>query len=148
MRKNNEDGPALICIPDINGFTRFMAENEIAFSRKIVPPLLRTIVNANFLNMTVGEIEGDAVVFYRFGLLPTLGDVVNQCVLIHKNFNEQLALLTAQYAEDFQKHESSSRLSLKIIVHAAEITSTHIEGFPKLIGEDMVVVHKLLKNSV
>jgi len=35
-----------------------------------------------------------------------------------------------------------------VVVHAANIISTHIEGITKLIGEDMVVVHKLLKNSV
>ena len=29
MNTITEDGPALICIPDITGFTRFMAETKI-----------------------------------------------------------------------------------------------------------------------
>jgi hypothetical protein len=33
-------------------------------------------------------------------------------------------------------------------VHAAEMVSTEINGHTKLIGEDMVVAHKLLKNSI
>ena len=148
MNKSTEDGPALICIPDITGFTRFMAENDIEFSRKIIPQLLRNIVNSNSLKLTVGEIEGDAVVFYRFGTLPSLKELVEQCKMFYLNFNDQLKTLMDEFADDFQKNASSNRLSLKVIVHAAEMTSTHIEGFPKLIGRDVVLVHKLLKNNV
>jgi hypothetical protein len=144
----NEDGNALILIPDITGFTRFMAENDIEFSRKIIPPLLRNIVNSNMLNLKVGEIEGDAVVFYRFGTLPHFKALADQCTAFYVNFNEQLKALMLQYADDFNKYVSSNRLSLKVVAHSALMTSTHIEGFPKLIGEDMVVVHKLLKNSI
>jgi len=148
MNDTMENGNALICIPDITGFTRFMAETDIEFSRKIIPPLLRSIVSSNNLNMVVGEIEGDAVVFYRFGAIPTLNDLLEQCLTFYTNFNEQLKTLMTDHADDFAKHISSNRLSLKVVVHAADITSTHIEGITKLIGEDMVVVHKLLKNSI
>ena len=125
-----------------------MAENDIEFSRKIIPPLIRTIINSNNLKMSVGEIEGDAVVFYRFGSLPTLNDLVTQCHEFYTKFNEQLFTLLEEYGDDFQKRISSNKLSLKVVVHAANIFSTQIEGITKLIGEDMVLVHKLLKNSV
>lgn len=144
----DENGPALICIPDITGFTRFMAENSIEFSRKIIPPLLRNIVNSNSLNFKVGEIEGDAVLFYRFGELPGLKELSEQCKTFYLNFTSQLKELMAEHADDFHKNNSSNRLSLKIVLHVAEITSTKIANIPKLIGEDVVVVHKLLKNSV
>src|SRR5688572_29971922 len=124
---SNENGLALLCIPDITGFTRFMAENEIEFSRKIIPPLLRTIVGANTLSMTVGEIEGDAVVFYRFGMLPTMSELLIQCIEFHNKFNEQLKVLMDEHADDFHKAVSSEKLSLKVVCHAADITSTHIE---------------------
>jgi hypothetical protein len=148
MKQNNEDGPALICIPDITGFTRFMAETDLEFSRKIIPPLLRCLVASNTLAMNVGEVEGDAILFYRFGALPTLHELTEQCKKFYNDFNEQLELLKKQFPDNFAKYISSNKLSLKIIVHAAEMTSTHIEGMIKLIGEDVVVVHKLLKNSV
>src|ERR1041384_6869644 len=108
MDSSSENGPALICIPDITGFTRFMAENDIEFSRKIIPPLLRNIVNSNFLKLTVGEIEGDAVVFYRFGTLPSLKELVEQCKMFYLNFNEQLKTLMNDFADDFQKNASSN----------------------------------------
>lgn len=148
MNTSSDEGQALICIPDITGFTRFMAENNIEFSRKIIPPLLRNIVSSNTLGLKVGEVEGDAVLFYRFGALPSLNELIEQCKNFYFNFNEQLKSLQNEFADDFQKDVSSNRLSLKIIVHAAVMTSTFIEGITKLIGEDVVVVHKLLKNSI
>jgi hypothetical protein len=148
MKEIKEDGPALICIPDITGFTRFMAETDLEFSRKIIPPLLRCLVAANTLSLSVGEVEGDAILFYRFGELPSLKELAEQCKKFYADFNSQLESLKKQFPEDFEKYVSSTKLSLKIVLHAAEMTSTHIEGMIKLIGEDVVVVHKLLKNSV
>lgn len=148
MKEKNEDGPALICIPDMTGFTRFMAESDLAFSRKIIPSLLRSLVASNTLNMSVGEVEGDAILFYRFGALPSLSELTAQCKKFYDDFNTQLESLKKQFPTDFAKYISTNKLSLKIVLHAADMTSTHIEGMIKLIGEDVVVVHKLLKNSV
>ena len=148
MKLTTEDGPALICIPDITGFTRFMAETDLEFSRKIIPPLLRCLVTSNTLSLSVGEIEGDAILFYRFGALPSMKEIVGQCKKFYADFVIQLESLKKEFPEDFAKYISTNKLSLKIIVHAAEMTSTHIEGLIKLIGEDVVAVHKLLKNSV
>jgi hypothetical protein len=148
MKVAKEDGPALICIPDITGFTRFMAETDLEFSRKIIPPLLRCLVTSNILSLSVGEIEGDAILFYRFGTLPSMKELVEQCKKFYADFVIQLESLKKDFAEDFAKYVSTNKLSLKIILHAAEMTSTHIEGMIKLIGEDVVTVHKLLKNSV
>jgi len=148
MKASTEDGPALICIPDISGFTRFMAETNLEFSRKIIPPLLRCLVSSNTLAFNVGEIEGDAILFYRFGDLPSLLELVEQCKKFYLDFISQLESLKKEFPNDFAKYISSNKLSLKIIMHAAEMTSTHIEGMVKLIGEDVVTVHKLLKNKV
>src|SRR3982751_6811027 len=148
MITSTEDGPALICIPDITGFTRFMAETNLEFSKKIIPPLLRNLVSSNILNLKVGEVEGDAILFYRYGALPSFKELVDQCKNFYIKFNEQLESLKIEFPGDFAKYISANKLALKIIVHAAEMTSTHIEGLIKLIGEDLVVVHKLLKNSV
>lgn len=148
MKISNEDGPALICIPDITGFTRFMVETNLEFSRKIIPPLLRNIVTSNTLNLKVGEVEGDAILFYRFGALPSFKELVDQCKNFYINFTQQLESLKNEFPDQFAKYTSSNKLALKIILHAAEMTSTYIEGMIKLIGEDVVAVHKLLKNSI
>src|SRR5678816_2802822 len=113
MNKSTNENPAIMCIPDISGFTRFMAENEIEFSKKMIPGLLRSLVDSNTLNLKVGEIEGDAVVFYRFGALPSLQEIAGQCKALYVNFNEQLIKLMRKHADDLHENTSSNRLSLK-----------------------------------
>jgi hypothetical protein len=140
--------PALICIPDMTGFTRFMSETSIDFSRKVIPPLLQTIINSNVLGLKLSEIEGDAILFYRTGEMPTLKELVEQCKMFYVDFGHRLNLLKMQHADDYKKHISSSRLGLKIIVHYGEVSPTPIGDRIKLFGEDVITAHKLLKNSV
>jgi hypothetical protein len=37
---------------------------------------------------------------------------------------------------------------LKVIVHEAEAVMTRLHGFEKLAGEDVIITHRLLKNSI
>lgn len=132
----------------MTGFTQFMSETDIDFSRKVIPPLLQTIVNSNVLNLKLSEIEGDAVLFYRTGTLPSLQELAEQCKMFYVDFGHRLQLLKQQHADDYKKHVSSSRLGLKIIVHYGEISLSPIGDRIKLFGEDVITAHRLLKNSV
>jgi hypothetical protein len=60
----------LIFIPDISGFTRFVNEVEIDHSRHIIQELLEVIINSNKIGLEVSEIEGDAILFYKYGDSP------------------------------------------------------------------------------
>ena len=62
----------LIFIPDISGFSRFVTRTEIDHSRLIVQELLETLIEANEIGLEVSEIEGDAILFYRYGDAPPL----------------------------------------------------------------------------
>ena len=57
----------LLFIPDISGFTRFVNEVEIGHSRFIIQQLLEVLIKANDFGLEISEIEGDAILFYRFG---------------------------------------------------------------------------------
>ena len=57
-------------IPDISGFTRFVNETEIDHSRLIIQELLEILINSNQIGLEVSEIEGDAILFYKFGESP------------------------------------------------------------------------------
>ena len=68
----------LLFIPDISGFTRFVNETEIDHSRLIIQELLEILINANRLGLEISEIEGDAILFYKFGSPPELKDLYEQ----------------------------------------------------------------------
>ncbi len=72
------ENKSLIFIPDISGFTKFVNATEIEHSNIIISSLLENIINRNQLNLKVSEIEGDAVLFYRFGTPPKVKEVIDQ----------------------------------------------------------------------
>jgi hypothetical protein len=43
---------------------------------------------------------------------------------------------------------SAQDLRLKVVIHAGEVAIEHIHGFDKLFGMDVILAHRLLKNSV
>jgi hypothetical protein len=68
----------LLFMPDISGFTNFVHQTEADHSRFIIQELLETLINSNKLQLNVSEIEGDAILFYRFGDLPSLTELYDQ----------------------------------------------------------------------
>jgi hypothetical protein len=80
----------LFFIPDLGGFTKFVAETEIQHSQHIVKELLEILVDANILGMKVSEFEGDAVLFYRTGAPPPLEDIVKQARKMYLDFHSRL----------------------------------------------------------
>ncbi|WP_299334146.1 DUF2652 domain-containing protein [uncultured Psychroserpens sp.] len=144
-----EKEPILICIPDISGFTQFMSETNSDFSSKIIPSLLNKIIYANDIGLRVSEIEGDAVLFYKRGLLPSLKALINQCKAFYTQFYEQLEFLAEKYDTNKDSNKIPNTLGLKIILHYGEgVDAVQIGKHIKLMGEDVVIAHKLLKNSI
>ena len=66
FKKKKMENRGLLFIPDISGFTRFVNEVEIEHSRFIIQQLLETLIRANDSNLQISEIEGDAILFYKF----------------------------------------------------------------------------------
>ncbi|WP_316819316.1 DUF2652 domain-containing protein [Pedobacter nyackensis] len=138
----------LLFIPDISGFTRFVTESEINHSRIIIQELLELLINANQIGLEVSEIEGDAILFYKFGEPPALNELYKQVekmfCLFHKNI---MAYDRRKYCQ-CKACTSTASLSLKVITHYGEFTEYHVKNFSKLIGKDVIVAHQLLKNDI
>lgn len=145
MSNSLDSAPAMIYIPDMNGFTGYISKTDIKVTKKVIPALLETILSANELNMKMVEIQGDAVLFYRIGEPPTPGELVAQSKKIFLAFSRKLEELSAQYPENSIYLPES--LGIKIVSHYGKIGITKIRGFTKLIGQDVIIAHRLLKNS-
>lgn len=144
-----DTGPTLICIPDISGFTRFMGEIDFELSTKIIPSLLNKIIYSNEIGLKISEIEGDAVLFYRSGELPTLKDLIDQCIYFYTEFYNQMDVLRSKNNGHQGADKIPELLGLKIILHfGEEVGLVPIGKNIKLMGEDIIVAHRLLKNTI
>jgi hypothetical protein len=138
----------LLFIPDISGFTRFVNSIEIEHSRMIIQELLEVIVGANKIGLEISEIEGDAVLFYKYGDSPDLKEIYNQVETMFRDFHR--SLMSYDYRKFCQctACQSAIELSLKVITHYGEFTDYQVQQFKKLIGKDIIVAHQLLKNDI
>lgn len=137
----------LLFIPDISGFTNFVNATEINHSRHIISELLEIIINSDQNKMTVSEIEGDAVLFYK-DQVPTAKDLLQQCEATFKNFHAHLKRYNTERICRCGACETASELSLKFIVHAGKVEKINVKGHQKLHGSDVILAHRLMKNSI
>lgn len=140
--------PALIVIPDISGFTAYMSNADLAHSQVKIAQLLETILDNNYLNLSLSEIEGDAILFYDFNHALKPDQVIEQCKLMFKSFHKKL--------DEFNNEENCQcgsckvlqQLSLKFVIHYGNLGSVMVKDYCKLFGLDLITAHRLLKNNI
>jgi hypothetical protein len=142
------ENKGLLFIPDISGFSRFVTETEIGHSRLIIQELLEILINSNDLGLEISEIEGDAILFYKFGEPPALEDLYRQVEKMFCAFHRNLMAYEQHRYCQCRACISAKELTLKVITHYGEFTGYHIKNFNKLIGKDLIVAHQLLKNDI
>src|SRR3954470_24016821 len=142
------ENKGLIFIPDISGFSRFVTETEIEHSRLIIQELLEALINANETGLQISEIEGDAILFYKFGERPSLETLCRQVEKMFCTFHTSLLSYHFRRYCQCAACTSSIELTLKVITHYGEFASYTVKNFRKLIGKDIIVAHQLLKNDI
>ncbi len=90
MEDRLTDKNALIFIPDISGFTKFVNSTEIDHSQHIIEELIEVLLDVNEIDLKVSEIEGDAILFYKFGKAPDPAEIARQSKSFFLNFHNYL----------------------------------------------------------
>ena len=143
-----EPEPSLIFIPDITGFTKFVQSTATRHSQHIISELLETLLDSNHLGLDIAELEGDAIVFYKYAQMPSLDALLFQAKRMFENFHQQLQKYAASGVCHCGSQKTPFDLSLKIIIHRGQLGFTTVKQYRKPHGFDMIVAHKLLKNSI
>ena len=142
------ENQGLLFIPDISGFTRFVNEIEIGHSRHIIQQLLEVLINANETGLEISEIEGDAILFYKFGAPLELAALYKQVERMFCAFHRHLIAYDHRKICQCRACVSAIDLTLKVITHYGEFTTYQVKNFHKLIGKDVILAHQLLKNDI
>lgn len=145
---NNKSAPALIFIPDISGYTKFVNTTEILHAKHILEELLEVLMEANEIDMELSEIEGDALLFYRKGKPPTVSEMMNQVQNMYTKFHEYLKQLDSHRICSCGACSSANNLEIKFVTHYGEVAENHVKDRFVLFGKEVIVAHRLLKNEV
>ena len=139
---------ALLLIPDISGFTKFVNNNDIKHSSHVISELLEVIIDQNTLGLKVAGIEGDAIMFYREGPCPGLDEVISQCRKMFLAFHQHLNSYKLDRVCHCGASISDLDLTLKFVVHYGNLAVSKIHNYLHVIGSDVILTHRLLKNNI
>jgi hypothetical protein len=144
MPENN----STILIPDISGFTEFMSTTELTHSSHAINMLIDAMLAAVDEDYEVSEIEGDAVLLIKKGPAPSKKEVINTCLKIFNAFHFKRKLMQQLSVCPCGACQAIINLSVKFVAHYGPLAEIRVGRFVKQSGVDMIVAHRLLKNSI
>ena len=143
---------ALLLIADIGGYTEYMQfhRSVLGHAEAATSRMLEKVVDAA-RDFDLIEIEGDAAFLSREidGLdgPATLATVTQAAVAMHRAFHEQRRLVELNMCPCGSCTQTSG-LKLKFVAHVGEVATQTIKRRRKLVGMNVIYVHRLLKNPV
>jgi len=146
----------VLILADISGYTRFMLANQtaLAHAQMVITKLLEEIIREVEIPLEVKEIEGDAVFLYAVKPEDGAGWEETRRLIGRKllDFFDAFARGIVAGSEfalcSCPSCQSVDQLKLKVVVHSGEAVFHEIGGFSDVSGVDVILAHKLLKNSV
>ena len=153
------DGPLLLA--DIGGYTGFLrtvqtVHADDAFANGAVPDayglvssLLDTIVGRLVPPFTLSKLEGDAVFAYASddADVPRGDELLASLQACYDDFRRLLADAHDVWTCRCDACMRIDQLELKFIVHAGRFVIQSIAGAAELVGPEVVMAHRLLKND-
>lgn len=138
-----------LVLADISGYTSFLAKVELEHAHEILTDLLEVILDKFQSLLTISKLEGDAVFAYVDETSVPRGETL-------------LELVESTYVAFRQRRDTSNRattcscracqsmpsLELKFFVHHGNFIVQHVAGIRELVGSDVNLVHRLMKNHI
>ncbi|HEX8025045.1 MAG TPA: DUF2652 domain-containing protein [Candidatus Limnocylindrales bacterium] len=137
-----------LLIADISGYTSYLAGVELDHAQDILADLIGTVVTALRPTFKLAKLEGDAA----FMTAPAdrvdgslLLDTIERCYF---GFRRRRRDVRQAASCECNACVRIPDLNLKFVVHAGEVVRQKVFGLEELVGADVIVVHRLLKNTV
>lgn len=140
--------PACLIIADISGYTTYLAGAELDHAQDILADLMDTVVAALRPTFRLAKLEGDAA--FVVALVDRLDgsvlqDTVDGCYFAFQRRQRDIRLATTCPCNACVLIPT---LDLKLIAHHGVVAEQRMAGRVELVGRDVIVVHRLLKNEV
>jgi hypothetical protein len=146
---NQETQHGYLVLADISGYTSYLAEVELAHARDILTELLQLIVEHFKPLLSIVKLEGDAVLAH----VPKMNIVRDETLLellesTYLSFRDRVEGIRRRTLCQCNACKAIPTLDLKFILHFGEYLPQNVSGITELVGSDVNLAHRLLKNHV
>jgi class 3 adenylate cyclase len=140
--------PTCFLIADISGYTGYLAGVELDHAQDILADLVGTVVTALRPNFRLAKLEGDAA-FMSMTAEKVDGsmllDTIERCYFGFRRRRRDVRQATSCECNACVRIPD---LDLKFVVHHGSAIQQKVAGRQELLGSDVIVAHRLLKNNV
>jgi len=140
--------PTCFLIADISGYTGYLAGVELDHAQDILADLIGAVVTALRPNFRLAKLEGDAAFTYMSAERidgSMLLDTIERCYFGFRRRRRDVRQATSCECNACVRIPD---LDLKFVVHHGSAIQQKVAGRQELLGSDVIVVHRLLKNEV
>lgn len=138
-----------LVLADISGFTSYLAKTELEHAHEILADLMTTIVDRLAKLLVVSKLEGDAVFAYapdaRLARGETLLELIEATYLA---FRDRQSSMHRSTTCTCNACKNIGGLDLKFMAHHGEFILQRVADRSELIGSDVNLAHRLMKNRV
>jgi Protein of unknown function (DUF2652) len=139
---------AYFVIADISGYTSFLAGVELDHAQDIVADFMDTVVKALRPRFRLAKFEGDAAFVYA----PTEkvdGSMLQDSIeSAYFKFRRRMRDVKQASVCECKACVAMGNLDFKFVVHHGEMVKQKMGGREELAGRNVILVHRLLKNTV
>jgi hypothetical protein len=140
--------PTCFLIADISGYTGYLADVELDHAQDILADLVGAVVTALRPNFRLAKLEGDAAFTFMSAEKvdgSMLLDTIERCYFGFRRRRRDVRQATSCECNACVRIPD---LDLKFVVHHGTAILHKVAGRQELVGQDVIVVHRLLKNDV
>jgi uncharacterized protein YndB with AHSA1/START domain len=140
--------PTCFLIADISGYTGYLADVELDHAQDILADLIGAVVTALRPTFRLAKLEGDAA--FTFAPIEHIDgsmllDTIERCYFGFRRRRRDVRQATSCECNACARIPD---LDLKFVVHHGEAILQKVAGRQELLGSDVILAHRLLKNEV
>jgi uncharacterized protein YndB with AHSA1/START domain len=137
-----------LALADISGYTRYLTGVELEHSHDVLADLLGVVARELAAVGALAKLEGDAVFVCDRGGRLGGEDLLAALDAAYLAFVRRRRTISVRTTCGCDACAQISSLDLKFVAHHGEFVEHVVAGSWEVVGADVIVVHRLLKNDV
>ena len=136
-------------LADISGYSAYLAGVELDHAHGVLTDLLELIVERFKPILILSKLEGDAVFAYAPTAKVSRGETLLELIeATYVAFRDRVEAIRRRTTCECNACRNIPSLDLKFIVHSGAFMVQNVAGIRELVGTDVNLAHRLLKNHV
>lgn len=136
-------------IADITGYTQYLSASELEHAHEVLQTLMELLIRHTRPPLIISRLAGDAVISYglrdNFLAGQTFLEMIEDTYVA---FRHAIDLMVMNNTCQCNACANIGNLDLKFFVHYGAFTRQRLDQHDELLGADVILIHRLLKNTI